>query len=78
MIIIPDLILILTLIVYLVLVRIKKVRFRLTVLALWLGTALLVDTVIAYRKIDLGAFFNFFAGDALNLLAGFLFRYSQR
>ena len=31
MIIIPDLILILTLIVYLVLVRIKKVRFRLTV-----------------------------------------------
>jgi hypothetical protein len=77
MIIIPDLILILTLIVYLVLVRIKKVRFRLTVLALWLGTALLVDTVIAYRKIDLGAFL-IFAGYALNLLAGFLFRYSQR
>lgn len=91
MIIIPDLILILTLIVYLVLVRIKKVRFRLTVLALWLGTALLVDTVIAYRKIDLGAFFNFLLGmlliswlvsyfvihrDKRRLLTGYLFNLS--
>ncbi len=59
MVIIPDLILILALIVYLVLVRIKKVKFRLTALALWLGTVLLVDTIITYSKIDLGAFFTF-------------------
>ncbi len=59
MVIIPDLILILALIVYLVLVRIKKVKFRLTALALWLGIVLLVDTIITYSKIDLGAFFTF-------------------
>ena len=59
MVIIPDLLLILALIIYLVLVRIKKVRFRLTALALWLGAVLLVDTVITYSKIDLGAFFTF-------------------
>ena len=59
MVIIPDLLLILTLIAYLVLVRLKKVGFRLTALALWLGIVLLVDTIITYSKIDLGAFFTF-------------------
>ena len=56
MVIIPDILLTLALIIYLVLVRIKKVRFRLTALVLWLGAVLLVDTVITYSKIDLGAF----------------------
>lgn len=59
MVIIPDILLTLALIIYLVLVRIKKVRFRLTALVLWLGAVLLVDTVITYSKIDLGAFFTF-------------------
>jgi O-antigen ligase len=78
MVIIPDLLLILTLIAYLVLVRLKKVGFRLTALALWLGIVLLVDTIITYSKIDLGAFFHLYAGHGDGLLASLLSHHSQR
>lgn len=50
MLLIPDLVLIFLLLVYFYLILRKKARFRLKLLALWLGVSLLVDTLLVISQ----------------------------